>query len=67
MTTEPKPAYRDRYPCAQCGTGYLDCAALANGGSKCCADCDGHPERFALGRDAYTDDERADMERRYQR
>lgn len=62
--TATKPAYRDRYPCAACITGYLDCAAGAVVSLQCCKDCDGHPGRFALGNDAYTQDEYDDMKRR---
>ena len=55
-----KPAYRDRYACEACGTGYLDCAAGWNLNLKCCANCDGHPERWST-RPAYAPAEIRDM------
>jgi hypothetical protein len=58
---ENKPEYRNRYPCSQCGVGYLDCAAAATMNLMCCIGCDLHPERFAKGAHAYTEDEINDM------
>ena len=56
-----KPSYRDRYPCAACGTGYLDCSGHALRGMKCCVNCDRHPGRWAAGSGAYTVEETEDM------
>lgn len=53
-----KPPYSDKFPCTSCGTGYRDCAGAASVGLKCCADCDGHPERWSIG---YTPEELAEM------
>ena len=63
MTAESrrKPTYRDRYPCPACQTGYLDCAALAAFGRKCCVDCDGHPGPRFTTKPAYTPAEMDDM------
>jgi hypothetical protein len=61
---QTKPAYRDRYSCEACGTGYLDCAALAVSSMKCCKYCDGHPGRWAAGAAAYTAAEIQDMANR---
>ena len=58
-----EPAYRNRYACAACGTGYLDCAAGWTHNLKCCTNCDRHPGRW-LAKVAYTPDEIADMKRR---
>lgn len=57
-----KPAYRDRYPCRSCATGYLDCAQAALVGLQCCRECR-HPERW-ITVPPYTDDEIADMNSR---
>lgn len=56
---EAKPAYRDRYPCPGCSTGYLDCAQFWVMSMKCCANCD-HPGYRDADR-AFTDEEIADM------
>lgn len=58
-----RPAYRDRYPCEVCGTGYLDCAAGWVHNLKCCAACDRHPARWTAT-PAYTSDEIRDMRQR---
>lgn len=60
--TEAKPAYRDRYPCPRCSTGYLDCAQLWVMSLNCCADCShpGHREADP----PFTDAEVEDMRRR---
>ena len=54
-----KPAYRDRYPCPGCGTGYLDCAQFWVMSMQCCANCS-HPG-YREADPAFTDDEIADM------
>lgn len=62
-----KPAYRDRYPCAHCRTGYLDCVALWNSSNMmCCIGCEGHPMRFAV-EEPYTVEEIEDMKERHAR
>lgn len=59
---EPKPAYRDRYPCPGCATGYLDCAQLWTMDRQCCAGCS-HPGH-AEADPAFTEAEVNDMRRR---
>lgn len=59
---EPKPAYRDRYPCPGCSTGYLDCAQFWTMSLQCCADCS-HPGH-AEADPPFTDAEVNDMRRR---
>lgn len=54
-----KPAYRDRYPCPRCGSGYLDCAQLWTMSLKCCVEC-AHPG-YREADPAFTVDEIADM------
>lgn len=54
-----KPAYRDRYPCPECGTGCLDCADLARLNLMCCKSC-AHPGRFDTDQ-PYTEEEYDDM------
>ena len=60
-----KPAYRDRYPCQSCGTGYLDCASGRTLYLMCCKDC-AHPDRRTT-QPPYTEAEINDMWRRAER
>jgi hypothetical protein len=53
-----KPAWMDKHPCTNCGTGYGECAQGLVISMMCCRGCE-HPSRWQP--DAYTAEELAEI------
>lgn len=53
------PNYMTKYPCINCGDGYIQCAQGLSFNLKCCCGCD-HPERWE-NNPPYTKEELIEM------